>query len=90
MKKSTIGSKYHIEGSRIVKTSNDTLIPKDEPLILFRARDRLSLKALEAYRTACLDDHCAAHHKHTLDLAIRDFRKYQLDHPEKMKQPGGN
>jgi hypothetical protein len=88
MNRCVIDPKYHVEDGRVVKTSNGQLVPEDEPLILFRARDRLALQALEAYLVACLDDGCTQYQLDGINDRIQAFRAYREFHQERMKQPG--
>lgn len=71
----------------IIKPSNGEILPHDEPLLLFRARDRLALKALEYYREISIADGCNAFHFSKLDADIEAFRRFAVEHPERMKQP---
>lgn len=84
----TIDTKYHVEGDRIVKTSNGQEIPVDEPTFLFRGRDRLARAALLAYREICIQDGCLPEHLESLDGMIERFERFAADNPERMKQPG--
>jgi hypothetical protein len=72
----------------IVKTSNGESIPDDEPLILFRARDRNALTMLHNYREICLADGCNEFQMAGIDNRIAAFEKFAMDHAERMKQPG--
>jgi hypothetical protein len=88
-----IDSKFHAEYDEkfgrclIVKTSNGDVVPDDEPLILFRARDRLAVRVLEFYRQISLEDGCNDFHFDLLDKRIEEFKKFAVDHSERMKQP---
>ena len=83
-----IDPKFHIDGDRIVKTSNGDEIPEDEPLMLFRARDWNALKALYEYREKCLADGCNDFQMQGIWDRIHAFEQFRQDHPERMKQPG--
>jgi len=65
-----------------------TAIPEDEPLILFRARDRNAIKMLYHYRQICLADGCNEFHLVGIDNRIEAFEKFRDEHPDRMKQPG--
>lgn len=82
-----IDEKFHIEGDKIVKTSNGLEIPRDEPVFLFRGRDRLAIKALLYYRDISAADGCNDYHFDHLDKDIEAFKMFALDHSERMKQP---
>lgn len=71
----------------VIKSNGDH-IPDDEPMILFRARDRIALPMLAAYRQLCLDDNVTQYQIDALDLVIADFQKFATANPNRMKQPG--
>lgn len=81
-----IDEKFSTSGE-IVKRSNGEAIPTDEPLFLIRARDRLGVAALEAYRNLSVQDGCNDYHFEHLDKDIAAFKKFREEHPERMKQP---
>ncbi len=94
-----IDPKFHIEwkaGAQpgilddfaIVKTSNGDPIPDDEPLILFRARDRNAVLMLLEYRRLCVADGCNDFQLDGIDDRIAAFVEFKTAHPERMKQPG--
>jgi len=63
-------------------------IPDDEPIIVFRGRDRLALVMLLNYRNLCVADECNIHQLDTLDGMIVAFKEFATRYPERMKQPG--
>jgi hypothetical protein len=71
----------------IIKRSNGEIVPRDEPLFLIRARDRLAVKALLAYRVLSQEDACNDFHFEHLDKDIKAFKKFREEHPGRMKQP---
>ena len=81
-----IDEKFSSTGD-IVKRSNGEVVPEDEPLFLIRARDRLAVKALLAYRVLSQEDGCIDYHFEHLDRDIEAFKKFREEHPERMKQP---
>jgi hypothetical protein len=83
-----IDPKHVIIGEQIVKESNGTVIPEDEPLMLFRARDRNVLPMLRKYRALCIADGCNEHHMQGVANRIEAFEKFAAEHPDRMKQPG--
>ncbi len=83
-----IDPKFHVDGDRIVKTSNGEAIPDDEPLMLFRARDNQALRMLHGYRLLCVLEGCTDFHLSGIDNRIAAFQAFVNDHPERMKQPG--
>lgn len=74
--------------SRIVKSTNNIPIPDDEPQILFRGRDKLAIKMLENYKLLCIEDGATAYQIETLDKMIIEFKEWQKENQNKLKQPG--
>lgn len=84
-----IDLKHHVdEHGQIVKTGNNVAISLDEPLILFRARDRLAVPLLSAYRQLCTDDGCNDFQLGQIDELIKRFMTFASANPQTMKQPG--
>ena len=83
-----IDPKYQIEDNQIVKVITGEAIPLNEPLILFRARDRHALAMLHYYRLVCVSDECTDFHIAGIDNRIKAFQEFARQHPESMKQPG--
>jgi len=75
--------KYTIKDGKIVKKSNLVPIPDNEPLFIFRAKDRKALAALVAYHMI-LDN---LDQMEEVRKSITDFRRFQEEHPEKMGEP---
>lgn len=73
---------------RIVKTSNNEILPDDEPLFLMRARDHLAIPTLKAYREKAVADGCNDWFLGLIDERIEIFEAFAREHPERMKQPG--
>jgi hypothetical protein len=75
--------KYKIKDGELVKRIGEKPVPPDEPLFIFRAKDRKALPALVAYNMI-LDN---LDQKAKVTKTINDFRRFQEDHPEKMGEP---
>lgn len=75
--------KYEIKNGKIVKRSNQVPIPDEEPLFIFRAKDRKALAALVAY-LMILD---RLDQKEMVKRSIDDFRDFQEKNPDKMQEP---
>lgn len=71
----------------IVKTTNGQSIPSDEPIILFRGRDKLAVKMLKYYRDLCVDDGCTPFQLESMNKMIGEFQDF-ADTSSTMKQPG--
>jgi hypothetical protein len=84
-----IDLKHHIdEKGQIVKTGNGVPVPDNEPLILFRARDRLAVPMLLYYRQLCADDGCNDFQLGQIDALLAGFKAFAVENPDTMKQPG--
>lgn len=88
MPRRVIDPKYHAAREGIVKTSTGELIPGDEPLILFRARDLQALPALLAYKAACQAAGCEPYQLASIQERIEAFQQFSMKQPARMKQPG--
>lgn len=75
--------KYKIKDGNLVKRNNEVPIPEDEPLFIFRAKDRKALSALVAYNMI-LDN---LDQKESVMKSINDFREFQENNPDKMNEP---
>jgi hypothetical protein len=62
-------------------------IPEEEPVILFRGRDKLALPMLKYYRHLCLEDHCTDFQLASMDDMIAKFEQF-TNSSSTMKQPG--
>jgi hypothetical protein len=56
-------------------------IPDDEPVVVFRAKDRLLPKVLAYYRLFCWKDGSPKRHLLLIDKALEAVQGYQADHP---------
>lgn len=59
-------------------------IPKEEPILILRARDHHSISVLRFYRKLVQD----FHHFQALSDRINEFESYRALYPERMKEPG--
>ncbi len=82
-----IDEKHHIEGEKIIKTTNGQEVPETEPTILFRGRDKLALPMLRFYRALCVADGCNDFQLSSMDKMIGAFEDFAAESPT-MKQPG--
>lgn len=67
----------------ICNRATGVAIPDDEPIFIFRARDKYAAKALAVYSVFC----CNQEHVDVVHKRIRDFERFAEDHPERMKDP---
>lgn len=73
---------------RLMKRSNGEVVPDDEPVIVLRARDRLTLPTMLVYEILAKLDGCNDWFMERITPALDGLREFQKDHPERMKQPG--
>jgi hypothetical protein len=83
----TIDGKFGFRDGEIVNLVSGEIIPRDEPLFLLRARDTFSVGLLNHYRTMC-NIECNDLHLKGIDQVMDKFAMFQLQHPERVKQPG--
>lgn len=83
-----IDPKYSTDGTCIFKKVSGEIIPDDEPVMLFRARDYLAIGALYRYRDLCVEAGCSAEHIGGIIERMEAFHYFSQDHPERMKKPG--
>ncbi|MEO5627613.1 MAG: hypothetical protein ABIQ89_01875 [Candidatus Saccharimonadales bacterium] len=83
-----IDEKYQTTGD--ITKLDGTPIPEDEPLILFRAHDKLLLPLLEDYMKLCIDSGSPEKHLGLLKQRIDAIKAWQETNTEKLKVPGSN
>lgn len=74
--------KFAFRRGRYVNRVSGEAIPLDEPVIIFRARDRHALDVLRYYRGLATDPH----HRQVIAERIYEFGDYARAHP--LKEPG--
>jgi len=86
-----VGTKYQIEMRNgcptIVSVSKGEPIPEDEPVMLFRARDKHAVTLVRYYYQICSEDNCSDEHMQGIQARVEDFEEFCLYHPDRMKQP---
>lgn len=80
-----IDGKYRTDGN--LTKLDGTPIPDDEPLILFRAKDKLTPELLEHYKEMCQKAGCQPQQVDSLDELIQQFRDWQVANPDKVRLP---
>ena len=75
--------KYGIRDGRIINRHTGEPIPDDEPIFVFRAKDRLAVRILTAYFSAIEDPE----HARAMAVRLEDFKRFAREHPERMKDP---
>lgn len=74
--------KYTTDGNNLVNRVTGQAIPDDEPVFIFRGKDKRAQDALEHYRSIVSDAH-----KKVVDSRIKDFYEFAEKYPERMKEP---
>lgn len=80
-----IDSKYKTSGN--ITKMDGTPVDENEPLILFRAQDKLVPELLEKYEELCRAAGSPEEHLNTLREKIDKIKKWQADNPDKVKVP---
>lgn len=75
---------------QIINTKEETVVPEDEPLMLFRARDHLAAGNIGSYLNSCKADKCSEGQLKGVTDRLSLFNQFRADHPERMKQPGSS
>jgi hypothetical protein len=76
--------KFKFEDGRFVNRVSGEPIPDDEPVIIFRARDRHALPLLMFYQSLVSDPH----HVCAVQDRINEFQAFIDEFPERVKEPG--
>lgn len=83
MRYPTQDPKYDIDRGRLINSSSGEPIRMDEPIFIFRAKDKRALKFISAYADECENDE---HQQAVWDRCL-EFEQYALGNPEKMGEP---
>jgi hypothetical protein len=62
-------------------------IPDDEPVIVFRARDRLTMPLLEYYQQLCQGAGSPQRHLELIGKTHDEFGRWQEAHPDQVRTP---
>ena len=80
-----IDGKYKTDGN--VTKLDGTPIPDDEPLVLFRAKDKLLPQLLGDYKKLCQHAGCPDQQVATITPLIQQVKDWQATHQDKVKLP---
>lgn len=76
--------KYTVDSSgRIINRRSGEAIPDDEPVMIFRARDKNAAPMISYYAKLCSDPQ----HQAIVKERLHDFVDFIHTHPERMKEP---
>lgn len=75
--------KYKIKNGKIVNRQSGEAIPDDEPLMIFRARDRHAAHVIAFYFRCVKNDE----HGRAVGLRLDQFNAWATAHPDRMKEP---
>lgn len=81
--------KYTTDGHSIINRASGEAIPHDEPVFIFRARDRHAIMVLDEYcdRLGIYSDEEKNAHRKAVIQRIKDFSAFAKQHPDRMKEP---
>ena len=68
---------------KIANRKSGEVIPDDEPVMIFRARDKNAAPMIAFYRKLCADQH----HAEIVKQRLHDFVDFIHEHPHRMKEP---
>lgn len=75
--------KYMFDVGRVINRASGEVIPADEPVFIFRARDRHAAEVLRVYAAMVSEDE----HYAAVSARIEDFERFAANYPERMKEP---
>jgi len=75
--------KYGIKDNRLVNMATGNPIPHDEPVFIFRGKDKHILSVLGEYRMMCLDDS----HAGVIEDREEEIGCWQAHNRQKLKEP---
>jgi hypothetical protein len=62
-------------------------IPDDEPVIVFRARDKMVAPMLKFYLELCATNSSPPRHLSLIQRAAAEIARWQSEHPDQVRQP---
>lgn len=71
----------------IVNRHSGSIIPDDEPVFIFRARDVFSVDIITEYMRRLMDGNQNPQHIDTVGQRLEDFIRFREDNPNRMKEP---
>ena len=80
-----IDSKYQTTGE--ITKLDGTPIPQDEPLILFRGKDKLLPQLLSHYKQLCQNAGSHQQHLEDIDSLVKNIYSWQEQNQDKVKIP---
>lgn len=75
--------KYEIRDGKIVNRESGEAIPDDEPIMIFRGRDKHAQAAIRSYAAIVQDPN----HKAIVLQRADDFAAFEDAHPTRVKEP---
>lgn len=75
--------KYEFRDGHVFNRASGEMIPEDEPVMVFRARDIHALPMIYYYLSSITDPE----HVEAVRRRARDFGDFQANHPDRMKEP---
>lgn len=75
--------KYGIQDSRLINMTTGEPIPHDEPVFIFRAKDKKMLAALNSYLIQCENET----HASAVEQRIVAIESWQARNLDKLKEP---
>lgn len=75
--------KYNSDQGGIFNRASGEYIPHEEPVFILRARDKHAIQTLQFYADMVKDEH----HQSVVAARIAHFTNYQMNYPERMKEP---
>jgi hypothetical protein len=75
--------KYALRGGRVINRASGEAIPLDEPIMIFRGRDKYAAGVIQFYLAMLLN----VAHRVAVGDRLRDFNRFREQFPDRMREP---
>lgn len=83
-----LNARFHIEGGKLVKTSNGQPVPAEEPTFIIRGRDMLGVPIIAMYMQLAEREGCNEEFLAGVKESLDGFARFAFECAAKMKEPG--
>lgn len=87
-KKHFLNARFHIEGGKLVKTSNGQPVSAEEPTFIIRGRDMLGVPIIAMYMQLAEREGCNEEFLAGVKESLDGFARFAFECADKMKEPG--
>lgn len=79
--------KYDFQNGQVINRATGEAIPADEPVFVFRARDRFAVAALHRYMNAVNMTQGQSDHYNAVARRAEEFEVFAVENPDRMRDP---